>query len=121
MVVVAPGVVVALGAGICGLVVVVVVVGAGACCVVAVVVVVGAGACCVVFVAVVGGGPCGVVVVVGVVAPVGDALTDCALRAAVLPAIQPFSALDTASVLARTDSREGQPARKLWVRSPRCM
>jgi hypothetical protein len=54
-----------------------------------------------------------------VVAPAGAVLDDCALRAAVLPAIQPLTALAIASVLATSDSRERQPARVLWLRSPR--
>jgi hypothetical protein len=56
-----------------------------------------------------------------VVAPVGRALADWAPRAAVVPPIQPFSALDMASVLASSDRRERQPARALWARSLRCI
>jgi hypothetical protein len=103
------GVVVAVGVGVAVVGVVVAVVGV-------VVAVVGVG------VAVVGvgvAGPVGVVVVGVVVVPVGVAvvvtpegapLADRAPRAAVPPSIQPFRALDTARVLARSDSRERQPA-----------
>jgi hypothetical protein len=61
------------------------------------------------------------VVVPVVVAAVGAGLADCALRAAVPPPIQPFSAPDIASVLASSDSRERQPAPVLWVRGLPCM
>jgi hypothetical protein len=55
------------------------------------------------------------------VARAGGALAGCALRAAVPPAIPPFRALDTASVLAISDSRGRQPARPPCVRSLQCM
>jgi hypothetical protein len=58
----------------------------------------------------VGAGGCWVVVPV-VVARAGAALGECVLPAAVPPAIQPFTALDTASVLASSDTRERQRAR----------
>jgi hypothetical protein len=56
-----------------------------------------------------------------VVVPDGGALADGALRAAVAPPIQPFSALDMASVLANCDRRERQPVRAPCVRSLRCI
>jgi hypothetical protein len=52
-----------------------------------------------------------------VVAVVGAALAACALPAAVAPPTQAFSALDMATVLAISDSRERHPARELWARS----
>jgi hypothetical protein len=89
--------------------------------VVVVVVVVGAGVGCavvvVVEVVVGGGGGGGVVVVVVVVgAAVGGAVAAFAPRAAVDPAIPPFSALDTASVLASSDRRERQAKPVLGLR-----
>ncbi len=59
-----------------------------------------------------------VVLVVG--APGGAVLAGRAAPAAVLPPIQPFSALEMASVLASSDSRLRQPTRVLWARSLRC-
>jgi hypothetical protein len=90
----------------------------GAVVVVAAVVVVVVG---VVAVVVVWGWVVVVVVVAPVVAPVEAVLAGCAPRAPVPPLIQPFSALDNASVLASSESRERQPARLPWVRGLRFM
>jgi hypothetical protein len=62
-----------------------------------------------------------VVVVATVVAPVEAVLADCAPRAPVPPLIQPFRALDSASVLASSKSRERQRARLPWARGLRFM
>jgi hypothetical protein len=87
---------------------------------VAAVVVVGPVDVALVLLASVGADVCGVVVAAVVVAA-GDALAVGALRAAVAPASQPLIALDMASVLASSESRERQPARLPRARSLRCM
>jgi hypothetical protein len=68
----------------------------------------------------VGADVCGVVVP-AVVVPGGGALEVWALRAALAPASQPFSALDMTSVLASSESRERQPASLPRVRCLRSM
>jgi hypothetical protein len=105
------GVVVAVVVGVARVVVAVVVVG--------VVGVVGVGMAEVVVS--VGGGVCCAVVPVMVAPAAGSALAACALLAALPPAIQPFTALDMASVPATSDSRERQPARERRVRGLRCI
>jgi hypothetical protein len=111
------------GAGVGGVVVVGVVVGVArvvvAVVVVGVVGVVGVGMAEVVVS--VGGGVCCAVVPVMVAPAAGSALAACALLAALPPAIQPFTALDMASVPATSDSRERQPARERRVRGLRCI
>jgi hypothetical protein len=55
------------------------------------------------------------------VAPVGGTPEGLTLAAAVPPPIQAFTALDMASVLAMSESRERQVAPVMWVESLRCM